>query len=272
MFAPNIPAIYEASFGVPMLGAVLNTINVRLDPATIAFILGHGEAKALLADRELSPVIADALARMERPPLVIDVDDALASGGERIGEVEYEAFLEEGDPGFEWSGPDDEWRAISLNYTSGTTGNPKGVVYHHHAARTSTRSRTIVGWNLAHHPVYLWTLPMFHCNGWCFPWTLAAVGGTSVCARKVEAATIYEAIAGEGVTHLCGAPVVLGMNPERGRGRAAPAFPASGARDDRRRAPARRGAGADGAGRVQGDARLRAHRDLRPRGDLRVEE
>ena len=210
VFAPNVPAIYEASFGVPMLGAVLNTINVRLDPATIAFILEHGEAKALLTDRELSPVVADALARMERPPLVIDVDDPRAPGGERIGEVEYEALLEEGDSGFEWSGPDDEWRAISLNYTSGTTGNPKGVVYHHRGAYLNALSN-VVGWNLAHHPVYLWTLPMFHCNGWCFPWTLAAVGGTSVCARKVEAATIYEAIAGEGVTHLCGAPVVLGM-------------------------------------------------------------
>ena len=210
VFAPNVPAIYEASFGVPMLGAVLNTINVRLDPATVAFILEHGEAKALLTDRELSPVIADALARMERPPLVIDVDDARATGGERIGAIEYEAFLEEGDPGFEWSGPDDEWRAISLNYTSGTTGNPKGVVYHHRGAYLNALSN-VVGWNLAHHPVYLWTLPMFHCNGWCFPWTLAAVGGTSVCARRVEAGAIYGAIAGEGVTHLCGAPVVLGM-------------------------------------------------------------
>ena len=255
VFAPNIPAIYEASFGVPMLGAVLNTINVRLDPATIAFILGHGEAKALLTDRELSPVVADALSRMERPPLVIDVDDPRAPGGERIGEVEYEAFLEEGDPGFEWSGPDDEWRAISLNYTSGTTGNRRASSTTT-AARTSTRSRNIVGWNLAHHPVYLWTLPMFHCNGWCFPWTLAAVGGTSVCARKVEAATIYEAIAGEGVTHLCGAPVVLGMILNAAEDERRP-LPASGARDDRRRAPARRGAGADGAGRVQGDARLR---------------
>ena len=210
VFAPNVPAIYEASFGVPMLGAVLNTINVRLDPATIAFILEHGEAKALLTDRELSPVVADALARMERPPLVIDVDDARAAGGERIGAIEYEAFLEEGDPGFAWSGPDDEWRAISLNYTSGTTGNPKGVVYHHRGAYLNALSN-VVGWNLAHHPVYLWTLPMFHCNGWCFPWTLAAVGGTGVCARKVEAGAIYEAIADEGVTHLCGAPVVLGM-------------------------------------------------------------
>ena len=210
VFAPNVRAIYEASFAVPMLGAVLNTINIRLDAATVAFILEHGEAKVLLADREFSPVVSDALARMERPPLVIDIDDPLAAGGERIGEIEYEAFLDEGDPAFEWSYPDDEWRAISLNYTSGTTGNPKGVVYHHRGAYLNALSN-IVGWNLAHHPVYLWTLPMFHCNGWCFPWTLAAVGGTSVCMRRVEAGAIYRAIDEEGVTHMCGAPVVLGM-------------------------------------------------------------
>ena len=210
VFAPNVRAIYEASFGVPMLGAVLNTINIRLDPATVAFILEHGGAKALITDREFSPVIADALARMERRPLVIDVDDPLAAGGERIGDIEYEELLGEGDPAFDWSSPDDEWRAISLNYTSGTTGNPKGVVYHHRGAYLNALSN-IVGWNLAHHPVYLWTLPMFHCNGWCFPWSLAAVGGTSVCMRDVSAGGIYRAISEEGVTHLCGAPVVLGM-------------------------------------------------------------
>ncbi|MDD9981481.1 MAG: AMP-binding protein, partial [Gammaproteobacteria bacterium] len=159
IFAPNVRAIYEASFGVPMLGAVLNTINIRLDAATVAFILEHGEAKALLTDREFSPVIADALSRMRNPPLVVDIDDPHAAGGERIGEIEYEALLEEGDPAFEWSTPDDEWRAISLNYTSGTTGNPKGVVYHHRGAYLNAMSN-IVGWNLAHHPVYLWTLPM----------------------------------------------------------------------------------------------------------------
>ena len=210
VFAPNVRAIYEASFAVPMLGAVLNTINIRLDAATVAFILEHGEAKVLLADREFSPVVADAISRMRNPPLVVDIDDPLAAGGECIGDVEYESLLEEGDPGFEWSNPDDEWRAISLNYTSGTTGNPKGVVYHHRGACLNALSN-IVGWNLAHHPVYLWTLPMFHCNGWCFPWSLAAVGGTSVCMRKVEAGAIYRAIAEEGVTHMCGAPVVLGM-------------------------------------------------------------
>jgi len=219
VFAPNVRAIYEASFGVPMLGAVLNTINIRLDAATIAFILEHGGAKVLLADREFSPVISDALSRMDAPPLVIDIDDPLArigeggegiGEGERIGEIEYEALLAQGDPAFAWSGPDDEWRAISLNYTSGTTGNPKGVVYHHRGAYLNALSN-IVGWNVAHHPVYLWTLPMFHCNGWCFPWSLAAVGGTSVCMRRVEAGAIYRAIDEEGVTHMCGAPVVLGM-------------------------------------------------------------
>ena len=142
VFAPNVRAIYEASFAVPMLGAVLNTINIRLDAATVAFILEHGEAKVLLADREFSPVVADAISRMRNPPLVVDIDDPLAAGGECIGDVEYESLLEEGDPGFEWSNPDDEWRAISLNYTSGTTGNPKGVVYHHRGACTSTRCRT----------------------------------------------------------------------------------------------------------------------------------
>ena len=213
VFAPNIPALYEASFGVPMLGAVLNAINVRLDPAAIAFILEHGEAKVLLTDREFSSVAALALARMKNPPLVIDIDidHALAApDGGRLGEIEYEALLEDGDPAFEWSNPDDEWRAISLNYTSGTTGNPKGVVYHHRGACLNALSN-VIGWNLTHHPVYLWTLPMFHCNGWCFPWTLAAVGGTSICMRKVEAGAIYSAIAAQGVTHLCGAPIVLGM-------------------------------------------------------------
>ena len=210
VLAPNVRAIYEASFAVPMLGAVLNTINIRLDAATVAFILEHGEAKVLLADREFSPAVSDAISRMRNPPLVVDIDDPLAAGGECIGDVEYESLLEEGDPKFEWSNPDDEWRAISLNYTSGTTGNPKGVVYHHRGAYLNALSN-IIGWNLAHHPVYLWTLPMFHCNGWCFPWSLAAVGGTSVCMRKVEAGAIYRAIAEEGVTHMCGAPVVLGM-------------------------------------------------------------
>ena len=173
-----------------MCGAVLNTINTRLDAATVAFMLDHGEAKVLITDRELSAVAQAAVARCANPPLVIDVDDAQAIGGELFGEIEYEALLASGDPDYVWHWPNDEWDAITLNYTSGTTGNPKGVVYHHHGAYLNAMSN-IVGWNLGHHPVYLWTLPMFHCNGWCCPWTLAAVGGTSVCARKVDASQIF---------------------------------------------------------------------------------
>jgi fatty-acyl-CoA synthase len=210
VMAPNTPAIFEASFGVPMAGAVLNTLNVRLDAATIAFILDHGEAKALITDKEFSPIIAEALRRVKRRLLVIDIDDPLAGGGEAVGECDYESFLEQGDAGFDWTLPDDEWDAISLNYTSGTTGNPKGVVYHHRGAYLNAISN-VLGWNMSNHPVYLWTLPMFHCNGWCYPWSLAAVAGTSVCMRKVEAKAIFDAIADLGVTHFCGAPVVLGI-------------------------------------------------------------
>ena len=210
VLAPNTPAIYEASFGVPMAGAVLNTINTRLDAATIAFILEHGEAKALITDKSLSAVAKTALATLQEPPLVVDIDDELETTGELIGDVTYEALLAEGDPGFEWALPDDEWNAISLNYTSGTTGNPKGVVYHHRGAYLNALSN-VVGWEMGRHPVYLWTLPMFHCNGWCYPWTLAAVAGTSVCIRKVEGKAIYDAIAEHSVTHFCGAPIVLGM-------------------------------------------------------------
>ncbi len=210
VMAPNIPAIYEASFAVPMLGAVLNTLNVRLDAATIAYSLEHGEAKALITDTEFSPVIAEAISGLEKPPLIIDVDDASGPGGERLGEREYEDFLREGDAEFEWRLPDDEWQAISLNYTSGTTGKPKGVVYHHRGAYLNAISN-ILAWNMGSHPVYLWTLPMFHCNGWCYPWTLACVAGTSICMRKVEARTIFDAIADKGVTHFCGAPIVLGI-------------------------------------------------------------
>jgi len=208
VMAPNVPAIFEASFAVPMLGAVLNTLNVRLDAAALAFMLEHGEARALITDTEFAPVIGEALARCGRELLVVDVDDPLAESGQRLGEVEYEAFLATGDPAFEWSLPDDEWHAISLNYTSGTTGNPKGVVYHHRGAYLNALSN-IVGWNMGHHPVYLWTLPMFHCNGWCYPWSLAAVAGTAVCMRRVSAKAIFDAIADRGVTHFCGAPIVL---------------------------------------------------------------
>jgi len=210
VIAPNVPAIYEAHFGVPMTGAVLNAINTRLDGATVAFILDHAESKVLIADKELSPTVKDALARLGRDITVIDIDDPLAEGGELLGEKDYEAFLAEGDPEFAWRQPADEWAPISLNYTSGTTGNPKGVVYAHRGATLNAIGETMV-WVMGDHPVYLWTLPMFHCNGWCFPWTMAAVAGTSVCLRRVEAAAIYDAIAERKVTHFCGAPIVLSM-------------------------------------------------------------
>ena len=210
IIAPNVPAIYEASFGVPMLGAVLNTINTRLDARTIAFILQHAETKVLIADREFSDTVAAALSELDQPPLVIDIDDPMAPPGALLGECTYEDFLAEGDAAFEWTPPDDEWRAISLNYTSGTTGDPKGVVYHHRGAYLNALSNAL-GWNMTHHPVYLWTLPMFHCNGWCFPWTIAALAGTNVCLRKVEAGAIFDAIADKGVTHFCGAPIVLSL-------------------------------------------------------------
>jgi fatty-acyl-CoA synthase len=208
VMAPNVPAILEAHFGVPMTGAVLNTLNIRLDAATIAFILDHGEAKVLLTDREFSPVIKEALARAKRRPLVIDIDDPLAPGGERLGATDYESFIAEGAPDFAWAPPADEWDAISLNYTSGTTGNPKGVVYHHRGAYLNALGNALAQ-GIPQHPVYLWTLPMFHCNGWCFPWTVTALAGTHVCLRRVEAGPIYRAIAEDGVTHLCGAPIVV---------------------------------------------------------------
>jgi len=210
VMAPNIPALFEAHFGIPMTGAVINALNIRLDAATIAFILEHGEARVLLTDREFSPVVRDALARMAQPPRVIDIDDPLAEGGELIGEIEYEAFLQQGDPAYRWEYPDDEWDAIALNYTSGTTGNPKGVVYHHRGAHLINFGN-ILAWNMTAHPVYLWTLPMFHCNGWCFPWTITALYGTHVCMRKVTAKTIYQAIAEHQVSHFCGAPIILNL-------------------------------------------------------------
>jgi len=218
LMAPNIPEAFEAHFGVPMAGAVLNALNIRLDPETIAFILRHGEAKLLLTDTEFSPAIKEALARLDAKPIVIDIADAQGPGGERLGELNYEAFLASGDPEFAEVTPFDEWDAIALNYTSGTTGNPKGVVYHHRGAYLNALGNVLV-WGMRQHPVYLWTLPMFHCNGWCFPWTITAMAGTHVCLRRVEAAAIYQAIAREGVTHLCGAPVVMNMllNAEPGK-------------------------------------------------------
>jgi fatty-acyl-CoA synthase len=208
--APNIPALYESHFGVPMTGAVLNALNIRLDAKTLAFILEHGEAKVLITDTEFSPVIKDVLRICKQDLLVIDIDDPEGPGGERLGELTYEELLTEGQSDYAWSPPDSEWNAIALNYTSGTTGNPKGVVYHHRGAYLNASSN-IIGWNLGHHPTYLWTLPMFHCNGWCFPWSLAAVGGTSICLRNVSASAIFDSIANHGVTHFCGAPVVLSL-------------------------------------------------------------
>jgi fatty-acyl-CoA synthase len=204
----NTPAMLEAHYGVPATGAVLNTVNTRLDAATIAFILEHAEAKVLLVDREFSAVVKEALARSKQKPLVIDIDDALAPPGERLGVADYETFIAQGDPEFPWQPPADEWQAISLNYTSGTTGNPKGVVYHHRGAYLNAVSNLLV-WHMPAHPVYLWTLPMFHCNGWCFPWSITLGAGTHVCLRKVEAGAIYRAFAEAKVTHFCGAPIVL---------------------------------------------------------------
>ncbi len=207
----NTPELYEAHFGVPMAGAVLNALNTRLDAAALAFILQHGEAKVLITDREFSSTMSKALSEIDRELLIIDIDDdQAATQGPPLGTLDYEALLAEGDPEFGWSPPDDEWRAISLNYTSGTTGDPKGVVYHHRGAYLLSLGN-VISWQMPHHPVYLWTLPMFHCNGWCFPWTLAAVAGTSVCSRAVSSRVVFDAIADNGVTHFCGAPIVLNM-------------------------------------------------------------
>ncbi|MDT8878767.1 acyl-CoA synthetase [Halomonas saccharevitans] len=206
---PNVPAMFEAHFGVPLAGCVLNTLNIRLDAEAIAYMLEHGEAKAVLVDPEFADVIEAAVAGLAHPPLLIDVDDALFEGeARRIGEVEYEALLAEGDPDYAYALPQDEWQAISLNYTSGTTGKPKGVVYHHRGAYLNAVSN-ILEWAMPHHPVYLWTLPMFHCNGWCFPWTIAARAGVSVCLRRVDPKRVMDLLADEGVTHFSGAPIIL---------------------------------------------------------------
>ena len=205
---PNIPAMVECHFGVPMIGAVLNTLNVRLDAEAIAFMLEHGEARVVIADREFGEVIRDAVSRLPQPPLVIDVDDPEYGEGSAVSELDYEAFLQEGDPDFRWQLPADEWDAISLNYTSGTTGNPKGVVYHHRGAFQNAMGNQAV-WAMGQHPVYLWTLPMFHCNGWCFPWTVTALAGTHVCLRRVDPEKILQLIRDHQVTHMCGAPIVL---------------------------------------------------------------
>ncbi len=211
VMAPNIPPMLEAHYGVPMAGAVLNALNYRLDAASIAFILEHGEADVLLTDTEFAPVIKAALAQVERPITVVDIVDPEHPGPhERLGTISYEELLAAADPAFEPYLPADEWQAIALNYTSGTTGNPKGVVYHHRGAHLNAVGNILV-WGMGHHPVYLWTLPMFHCNGWCFPWTIVLQAGTHVCLRRVDAAGIFRALAEERITHLCGAPVVMGM-------------------------------------------------------------
>ena len=207
---PNLAEMFECHFGVPMSGAVLNTLNVRLDSETIAFMLEHADARVLITEREFSDTVTRALAMLRKRPLVIDVDDPTYVGGTLLGEIDYESFLNEGDPYFDWTPPADEWQAITLNYTSGTTGNPKGVVYHHRGAYLNAVNN-VLSWNMPPHPVYLWTLPMFHCNGWCFPWTIAAAAGTSVSLRQVRADTVFQIIRDEKVTNFCGAPIVLNM-------------------------------------------------------------
>jgi fatty-acyl-CoA synthase len=209
--AANTPEMIEAHFGVPMTGAVLNTINTRLDAATIAFILDHAQASVLITDREFFPAVSGALRQCQAIPLVINIDDPEYDGpGDVIGDLGYETFLSDADPDYQRVEPADEWQPISLNYTSGTTGNPKGVVYHHRGAHLNAIGN-ILTWNMPRHSVYLWTLPMFHCNGWCFPWTIAANVGTNVCLRRVEAAEVFRLMRTEGVTHYCGAPVVHNM-------------------------------------------------------------
>jgi len=204
---PNTPPMYECHFGVAMAGAVLTTLNTRLDAEAIAFMLEHGEARLLITDPEFAPTIAAALELLQKKITVVDALDAQFPGGKRLGELTYEELLAEGDPEFAWRWPADEWEAISLNYTSGTTGNPKGVVYHHRGAYLNGVGNILV-WGMAHHSVYLWTLPMFHCNGWCFPWTMAANAGTNICLRRVEAPSIFRLIKEHRVSHYCGAPIV----------------------------------------------------------------
>jgi fatty-acyl-CoA synthase len=211
VIAANIPEMFEAHFGIPMAGAVLNAINTRLDAEAVAFILDHGEAKVVLVDGEFADVVEAALKLSNGPErLVVDIEDTTLEGGRRIGALTYEELLAEGERDFQWAPPAHEWDAISLNYTSGTTGNPKGVVYHHRGAHLNALAQ-LQSWHMPRHSVYLWTLPMFHCNGWCFPWAIAANAGTAVCLRHVRAEPIFDLIATETVTHFCGAPIILNM-------------------------------------------------------------
>ncbi len=205
---PNIPEMLELHFAVPMIGAVINTLNVRLDAEAISFMLQHGEAKVLIADREFCEVAQTACRMLENPPLIIDVNDPEYGEGCAVSELDYEAFLAEGDPEFAWQWPEDEWQAIALNYTSGTTGNPKGVVYHHRGAFLNSMGNQMT-WAMGNHPVYLWTLPMFHCNGWCYPWTITALAGVHVFLRRVDPQKVLHLIRSEKVTHMCSAPIVL---------------------------------------------------------------
>ena len=210
VMAPNVPALLEAHYAVPALGAILNALNYRLDAATIAFCLEHGEAKVLITDRELSPVMSEALKRMKREILVVDIDDPLATSGTRLGEIDYESWIARGDSGFALQGPRDEWDSLALLYTSGTTSDPKGVLYHHRGAYLNALGN-VVTFGLTQQSVYLWTLPMFHCSGWTYTWAVTAAAGTHVCLRKVDPALIFPAIERHGVTHMCGAPIVLNL-------------------------------------------------------------
>jgi fatty-acyl-CoA synthase len=208
ILAGNIPEMLEAHFAVPMAGAVLNAINIRLDAPTVRFILEHGQAAVLLVDEAFGELASHALEGMASAPLVVAIEDSSLQDGRLVGSTTWNELVAEGSSEATWALPGDEWAAITLNYTSGTTGNPKGVVYHHRGAYLNAVSNVLT-WNMGDHPTYLWTLPMFHCNGWCFPWTLAVNAGTSVCLRQVRADEVFDAIARHGVSHFCGAPVVL---------------------------------------------------------------